>query len=268
MSNIDGRLEGLKSATIMMVDDEPTTIDVLETFLEGEGYTNFVTTTDSRQTLDLVAAEKPDVLILNLVMPHVGGLEILGAIRKDEALKDTPVIILTSCTDPATKLQALKLGATDFLGKPVDPSELALRLRNTLAVRASADRLGSARQREKPAPDEAARSGPAVVSRLGAIPRFRPIIEKFTSRLELKLEAMESSWEAGDFEELVKLAHWLKGAAGTVGFDAFTAPAEALKLHAIGRKENEIEASLRELRRLSERIVVASDGAAMGTRES
>ena len=159
MSNIDGRLEGLKSATIMMVDDEPTTIEVLETYLEGEGYSNFVTTTDSRQTLDLLAAEKPDVLLLNLVMPHVGGFEILGAMRKDEALRDVPVIILTSSTDPAAKLEALKLGATDFLGKPVDPSELALRLRNTLAVSASADRLETARQRQKPASHEAAPSG-------------------------------------------------------------------------------------------------------------
>ncbi len=64
------------------------------------------------------------------------------------------------------------------------------------------------------------------------------------------------------------MAHWLKGAAGTVGFDAFTAPAEALKLHAIERKENKIKASLRELRRLCERIVVASDGAEIGKRES
>ena len=66
----------------------------------------------------------------------------------------------------------------------------------------------------------------------------------------------------------MKLAHWLIGAAGTVGFDAFTAPAGALKLHAIERKENEIEPLLRELRRLSERIVVASAGPEMGRRES
>jgi diguanylate cyclase (GGDEF)-like protein len=127
--------------TIMMVDAEPTTIDVLEAFLEGEGYTNFATTTDSRQALDLLESERPDVLLLDLMMPNVGGLEILRSIRNDQALKHTPVIILSSSTDAEAKLRALELGATDFLGKPVDPSELALRLRNTLNAKAYQDHL-------------------------------------------------------------------------------------------------------------------------------
>ncbi|MDJ0864880.1 MAG: EAL domain-containing protein [Myxococcota bacterium] len=138
--DVDG-LEALKASTIMMVDDEPTTLEVLELFLEGEGYTRLVTTTDSREALDLFRETGPDLLLLDLMMPNVGGLEILDAIRSDPALQHTPVIILTSSTDAATKLRALELGATDFLGKPVDPSELALRLRNTLAAKAYRDRL-------------------------------------------------------------------------------------------------------------------------------
>ena len=132
--------ESTRSEIIMMVDDEPTTIEVLEAFLEGEGYHQFVTTSDSRQALTLLEAEKPDVLLLDLNMPHVGGLEILESIRGDYSLKHTPVIILSS-TNSETKLRALELGATDFLSKPVDPSELALRLRNTLAAKAYQDQL-------------------------------------------------------------------------------------------------------------------------------
>ena len=96
-----------KTATIMMVDDEPTTIEVLEAFLEGEGYENFVTTTDSREALPLLASHKPDVLLLDLIMPNMGGLEVLSLIRNDQALKHTPVIILTSSSDEETKLVAL-----------------------------------------------------------------------------------------------------------------------------------------------------------------
>jgi diguanylate cyclase (GGDEF)-like protein len=129
------------SSTIMIVDDEPTTIDILEMFLQGEGYEDFVTTTDSRQALDLLRQKRPDVLLLDLMMPHVDGLEILTVIRADELLKHTPVIILTSTTDAETKIQALELGATDILAKPVDPSELALRMRNTLAAKDYQDRL-------------------------------------------------------------------------------------------------------------------------------
>jgi diguanylate cyclase (GGDEF)-like protein len=137
----DRQLGGLKSSAIMMVDDDPTTILVLETFLQGEGYENFLAATDSRRALDLLAERNPDVLLLDLNMPNVGGFEILESMRADETLRYIPVIILTSSTDAQTKLKALGLGATDFLSKPVDPSELALRLRNTLVAKAYQDRL-------------------------------------------------------------------------------------------------------------------------------
>ena len=130
-------------ATIMMIDDEPTTIDVIEMFLQAEGYEHFVSVTDSREALDTIARELPDVLLLDLMMPNVGGLEVLAALRGDEALSKIPVIILTSSTEPDVKLRALELGATDFLGKPVDRSELALRVRNTLAAKAYQDRLAN-----------------------------------------------------------------------------------------------------------------------------
>ena len=129
------------SSTIMMVDDEPTTIDVLEMFLRGEGYENFVTTTDSPNAVALARRERPDILLLDLMMPEVGGLEILREIRNDEELKHLPIIILTSSTEPELKLEALELGATDLLAKPVDPSELALRLKNTLTAKRYQDQL-------------------------------------------------------------------------------------------------------------------------------
>ena len=137
----EGRLETVKGAVIMMVDDEPTIIEVLEAFLEGEGYENFVTTTDSREALPLLESRRPDVLLLDLIMPNLSGLEILSLIRNDQLLKHTPVIILTSSSEEETKLEALELGASEFLAKPVDPSELALRLRNTLATKAYQDHL-------------------------------------------------------------------------------------------------------------------------------
>jgi len=131
----------LKGSLIMMVDDEPTTLDVLEVFLQGEGYEKLLTTTDSTRALEMLRRETPDVLLLDLIMPGVGGLELLASIRADPDLKHTPVLILTSSTEAETKLRALELGATDFLAKPVDPSELALRLRNTLAAKAYRDHL-------------------------------------------------------------------------------------------------------------------------------
>lgn len=131
----------VREPLIMMVDDEPTTTEVLQMFLEAAGYTKFVTRNDSRTAIDALREDTPDVLLLDLMMPEVSGFEILAAMREDDVLRHIPVIMLTSSVDAETKLQALELGATDFLGKPVDPSELALRLRNTLRAKAHQDRL-------------------------------------------------------------------------------------------------------------------------------
>jgi DNA-binding response OmpR family regulator len=127
--------DGAAEATVMLVDDEPIIVDTLKVFLEDVGYQKFVTTTESTKALDLIANEMPDVVLLDVNMPKVTGLDILNGMRSNEVLKHIPAIILTGATDSATKLVALGLGATDVLGKPVDASELLLRVRNTLKFR-------------------------------------------------------------------------------------------------------------------------------------
>ena len=137
----DARLEALKQATIMMVDDEPIIVETLENLLEDAGYKNFVSTTDSKKAVELMQSKKPDIVLLDVMMPDVTGLDILESMGADEDLRYIPSIIITAATDSETKLKALDLGATDVLNKPVDPSELALRVRNTLATKANQDRL-------------------------------------------------------------------------------------------------------------------------------
>ncbi|HET7597907.1 MAG TPA: diguanylate cyclase, partial [Burkholderiales bacterium] len=136
-----GETEFLHNAKVMMVDDEPITLDVLQGFLEEAGYRNFVVTSEPREAMALIARERPDVVMLDLMMPGVSGFDIMQAMRREAELKHIPIIMLTSSTDAETKLKALELGATDFLAKPVDSSELVLRLRNTLAAKAYLDRL-------------------------------------------------------------------------------------------------------------------------------
>lgn len=131
----------LQHATIMMVDDESITMMVVQSFLEDAGYSEFILVEDSVTAMDELRKHRPDVLLLDVVMPQVSGFDILKMLRQEEEFSHLPVIILTSSSDAATKLQALDLGATDFLSKPVDPSELALRVRNTLAAKAYQDQL-------------------------------------------------------------------------------------------------------------------------------
>jgi diguanylate cyclase (GGDEF)-like protein len=132
-----------ESPVVMMVDDEQLNLEVLQTFLEEAGYKEFISVTEPEKALGLLAERHPDVMLLDLVMPGMSGFEILERMRADEQLRHIPVIVLTSSTDAETKLKALELGATDFLGKPTDPSELALRLRNTLSAKAYRDRLAN-----------------------------------------------------------------------------------------------------------------------------
>ena len=265
MNSGKGLRPDLKSASIMLVDDEPTTLDVMELFLRDAGYGLFTKTTDARRVLELLAAELPDLLLLNLMMPKLDGIQILNAMHARPELRGIPVIIVSSSSDADTKHQALEHGAADFLCKPVDASELEMRVQNTLAARANLDRDGSAPRGGPSTPSRhvvaaTSRSLEPLVSRLDqSDSRSRAILVSFVGRLQAKLLAMEASFEAGDFEELVALAHWLKGAAGTVGFDAFTQPAETLRLLAQEEKGSEIEASLQEIRELAGRVVIAGD---------
>ncbi len=135
------QMEHMTEATIMIVDDEPITMEVVRTFLEDFGYRNFVMVEKSTEVKDILKKSSPDILLLDLMMPEVSGFDILSMLRADQNFKHLPVIVLTASTDAESKLKALDLGATDFLAKPVDQSELGLRVRNTLAAKAYLDQL-------------------------------------------------------------------------------------------------------------------------------
>ncbi len=138
---MDSPQKNLVNATIMMIDDEEITMDIVQAYLEEDGYSNFVKEVNSSQAMLTLEKVNPDTLFLDLVMPEKSGFEILAEIRQHPKFKHLPVIILTSSTDTEDKLKALELGATDLLAKPVDQSELRLRLRNTLGSKAYVDQL-------------------------------------------------------------------------------------------------------------------------------
>jgi diguanylate cyclase (GGDEF)-like protein len=137
--NLAGAMAG--EALVMMVDDEELVIELIQAYLDSAGYRRFISTTEPRDALQLMLRERPQVVLLDLNMPGVSGFDILEAMRAEPSLRHIPVIVLTAVDDPETKLKALGLGASDFLGKPVDESELVLRLRNTLAAKAYQDYL-------------------------------------------------------------------------------------------------------------------------------
>ena len=133
----------IRNAKVMIVDDEAYNLLVVRRFLQNSGYQNFVTTTDGRQVLDLLNQELPDIVLLDVMTPEVSGLEILRLMKMDAVLSTIPVIILTAAPEVSVKTQALESGATDCLSKPIEPTELVLRVRNVLAAKSHFDNLAN-----------------------------------------------------------------------------------------------------------------------------
>ncbi|HVJ67447.1 MAG TPA: HD domain-containing phosphohydrolase [Caulifigura sp.] len=126
---------------IMLIDDEPINIKVARRYLQEAGYRDFIAVTDSTIAMDEIIAHKPDVIVLDVMMPRINGIELLSTIRTSPQTAHIPVLILTANCERETRLKALDAGATDFLEKPVDPAELLPRVRNSLTIKAHHDQL-------------------------------------------------------------------------------------------------------------------------------
>lgn len=128
--------ETLKNAAILIVDDQEANIDILVGLLEMQGYSNIKTTTHPRMVIELFKSANPDIILLDLLMPHLSGYEILAKL-KTLIPPDTflPVLVLTAEAGIEAKQRALALGAKDFLVKPFDLNEVSLRIRNLLFTR-------------------------------------------------------------------------------------------------------------------------------------
>ncbi len=138
---------GLKDQTLhanlMIVDDEPYNIMVVQKFLQHAGYQRFATTTDSTKAISLMQQNPPDVVLLDIMMPEVSGLDLLRIMKATPHLATIPVIVLTASADASVKTEALQLGANDFLSKPVEPGELVLRVRNVLTLKLHFDMVAN-----------------------------------------------------------------------------------------------------------------------------
>jgi len=121
--------------SILAIDDEPQLLAALATILEGRGY-RLRTARNGAMGLDAVAAERPDVVLLDLAMPGVDGLEVCRRLR---AVSRVPILVLSALSDEARKVKALDAGADDYVTKPFGVEELLARIRAALR-RAQAQR--------------------------------------------------------------------------------------------------------------------------------
>ena len=131
--NLDPELRRMK---ILIVDDETANVALLKELLLEGGYIRIQSVTDARTALETFATFQPDLVLLDLMMPHIDGFGILEALRSEaESEAFLPVVVLTADVNEETKRRALTAGATDFLCKPFDHIEVLLRIRNLLESR-------------------------------------------------------------------------------------------------------------------------------------
>ena len=133
------------SARILIVDDQPANVRMLERLLSEAGYSHLASTTTPEEVCALHRKNSYDLILLDLQMPGMDGFQVMEALKTNQDDPYLPVIVLTA--QPGHKLRALKAGAKDFIGKPLDLTEVKTRIHNMLEVRLLYRQL--ARQNER-----------------------------------------------------------------------------------------------------------------------
>ncbi len=133
---LPARDDTLLRSKILIIDDEEVNVRLLKRILQYGGFENLSSTTDSRRTVAVFQDVRPDLILTDWLMPHLDGNAVLGQLRQLIGPDDyLPIVVLTADATPQAKRQALTIGATDFLTKPIDALEVTLRVGNLLKAR-------------------------------------------------------------------------------------------------------------------------------------
>lgn len=121
-------------ARILIVDDDENTLEILRRWLAKEGYST-VSASDGQQCLDALAKDAFDIVLLDVMMPNLDGLQVCERMRASEEWRSIPVILLTAKDDMETRTRGMSLGVSEYLTKPINKLELFARMRAQLHTR-------------------------------------------------------------------------------------------------------------------------------------
>jgi two-component system alkaline phosphatase synthesis response regulator PhoP len=188
------------SKTVLVVDDEPKIVDLVRSYLEEAGF-HVVTAHDGEQALYVARHEKPDLVVLDVLMPRMDGLEFTRQIRRE---RNIPIVMLTAFSEETDRIVGLELGADDYVTKPFSPRELVARVRAVLR-----------RAQAPPEPSRVLRAGPVVLDRTNHTVRLsdQPL-DLTPTEFSLLETLLETPGRAFDRSELLE-------AAQGVAFEAY-----------------------------------------------
>lgn len=220
----------------MLVDDEPDIRTVAEMSLSHVGGWHTLVATGGAEALKMAAEHKPDVIILDVMMPEMDGVATFEALSDNDATRDIPVIFMTAKIQPHERESYLRLGATGVIAKPFDPMGLPKEILRIVAnppPKAPTASTASTTAR-------AAEAGAGATSEPTAEARVAELRERYAAKLAGNLEGLVNVIEAAraakpeDRVEAVaaagRVAHTLHGTAGTYGHEAFSTAMAQIEL--------------------------------------
>jgi len=277
------RRNNLAPARVLLVEDGETNRQLIKLVLSEAG-ASVVCAENGQLGLEAATRGGFDLILMDVQMPVMDGYTATRRLREQGST--APIIALTAHAMRGDERKCLEAGCTGYLSKPVDIDLLLRTVAEALAdTRSSSVQAAGtpteATENEKPETEMAAYQGttcevehrdhPVPVRQVKPTdritstlptdrPEYRRIVENFVDKLHVKLGAMQAAFETSDLDELAELAHWLKGAGGTIGFDCFTEPARNLEQGAKQHKTEQVREGLRALRELAGRIAVLEHG--------
>jgi len=281
------RRNDLAPARILLVEDGETNRELIKLVLSEAG-ASVVCAENGQLGLEAVTRESFELILMDVQMPVMDGYTATQRLREQGCI--TPIIALTAHAMRGDEQKCLEAGCTGYLTKPVDidlllrtvaealghtrpdagmvadtPVEVA---ENDLLKNGAAGYQANScelKHRDHQVTVEQTAPTEVITSNLPTDrPEYRRIVENFVDKLHDKLGAMQAAFDAADLDELAELAHWLKGAGGTIGFDCFTEPARHLEQLAKRQQPEQIGDSIRELNKLADRITVRQPASTPG----
>jgi signal transduction histidine kinase/DNA-binding NarL/FixJ family response regulator len=251
-------------ARILVVDDGEENRELVKLLLEEAGLA--VDEAENGQlAVEKAVANTYDIILMDVQMPVMDGFTAAGMLR-EQGLK-IPVVALTANAMKGFEAECLDAGYTGYMSKPINIDQLMELMAKYLGgrkVKNDSDSITApAISRNMPVEKKSTADLSPIASQLPAHnKKFKDIVARFVKRLNQQLGAIETAACRGDLKEIAELAHWLKGAAGTVGFDVFTEPAAQLESHAKNGDTAQLKPAIANLKQLAGPIVAPGDAIA------
>ena len=243
---------------VLVVDDGKQNRSLVKLVLE-QAKLQVAEAENGQVAVDRVSVESFDLILMDINMPVMDGFTALERMRG--AGLETPIFALTADVMNGFEDRFQSVGFNGFISKPINFDVMLDTLAQVLgAEKVPADvepEAAAATDFSVPAEQLTGPAGPPLFSRLPMKdPRYRAIVQEFIDELEQRMISIDAAWAGGDFEALRVMAHYLKGAGGSVGFDAFTEPAAHLEELTKAQCGDGVEAAIAALRGLAARVVI------------